>query len=310
MSNILIIKHGSLGDLIQANGAIQDIKKSNSKSHVVLLTSPHYFDFMSKCPYVDEVLIDKRFPRWNLLYLYKLKIKLNTYNFTQVFDLQNSSRTKFYSQYLLSLPKWSSTETTLEPGQVKADFDEEPVLKRMKTQLQKSGIKTENVNKPNLNWALTDTRNITKNYFDKKYILIFPFCSVKLIIKKWPYYSILISQLKAKYNSRYEIAIAPGPGEIKESKFLNTHIILDQGKALRLDQLVSLINDASYVVSNDSGPAHICTHMNKPGLVLFGRHTSAYKVSIGSEKFKPISVKELSLLKAETVMEEVKKVLN
>ena len=27
MSNILIIKHGSLGDLIQANGAIKDIKK-------------------------------------------------------------------------------------------------------------------------------------------------------------------------------------------------------------------------------------------------------------------------------------------
>ena len=26
MSNILIIKHGSLGDLVQANGAIKDIK--------------------------------------------------------------------------------------------------------------------------------------------------------------------------------------------------------------------------------------------------------------------------------------------
>ena len=39
MSNILIIKHGSLGDLIQANGAIEDIKKSNKKSNVALLTS-------------------------------------------------------------------------------------------------------------------------------------------------------------------------------------------------------------------------------------------------------------------------------
>ena len=39
MWNILIIKHGSLGDLIQANGAIEDIKKSNSKSKIILLTS-------------------------------------------------------------------------------------------------------------------------------------------------------------------------------------------------------------------------------------------------------------------------------
>ena len=35
MSNILIIKLGSLGDLIQANGAIEDIKKSNPRAMVV-----------------------------------------------------------------------------------------------------------------------------------------------------------------------------------------------------------------------------------------------------------------------------------
>ena len=49
MSNILIIKLGSLGDLIQANGAIEDIKKSNSGSKVVLLTSNHYFKLMIGC---------------------------------------------------------------------------------------------------------------------------------------------------------------------------------------------------------------------------------------------------------------------
>ena len=310
MSNILIIKHGSLGDLIQANGAIEDIKKSNSKSHVVLLTSSHYFDLMSKCPYVNEVLIDRRLPRWNLFYLYKLKKNLISYNFTHVFDLQNSSRTKFYSKYLLNLPKWSSTETTLEPGQLKSDFDEEPVLKRMEIQLKKSGIKTKYVKKSNLNWAVSNIRYITKDYFTKKYILIFPFCSLKLASKKWPYYSILISQLKVKFKTKYDVIVAPGPGEIEESKLLNTHVILDQGKVLRLNQLISLIKDASFVIANDTGPAHICAHMNIPGLVLFGSHTSAHKVSIESEKFKPISVKNLSSLKTETVMEEIKKVLD
>ena len=50
--------------------------------------------------------------------------------------------------------------------------------------------------------------------------------------------------------------------------------------------------------------------MDKPGLVLFGRHTSAHKVSIESEKFKPITVNDLNLLQVETVMEEIKKVLD
>jgi ADP-heptose:LPS heptosyltransferase len=310
MLNILIIKHGSLGDLVQANGAMEDIKNSNLKSHVVLLTSPHYFDLMNKCPYVDEVLVDKRLPRWNLFYLYNLKKILRSYNFTYVFDLQNSNRTKFYSKYILNKSKWSSTITTLDLGQKKSNFDENPVLERMETQLKKSGIKTVNVKKSNLNWAIVNIRNITKNYFNGKYILIFPFCSVKLNDKKWPYYSILISQLKTKYNRKYEVVIAPGPNEIKEAKLFNAHILLDEGKSLKINQLISLIKDASFIISNDTGPAHICSHMDRPGLVLFGSHTTAHKVSIESQKFKAISVKDLNLLKAEVVVDEIKKVLN
>jgi len=310
MSNILIIKHGSLGDLIQANGAIEDIKKSNNKSNIILLTSHQYLDLMKRCPYVDEVIVDKRLPRWNLLYLFRLKQILSSYNFTHVFDLQNSSRTKFYSKYILNLTKWSSAETTLELGQLKSDFDKEPVLERMAVQLQKSGIKTENVKKSNLNWAISNIRHITKNFITKKYILIFPFCSTKLVAKKWPFYLILISQLKAKYGNKYDIVVAPGPNEIEESKLFNAQVILDRGKSLKINELISLIKDASFIVANDTGPAHICSHMNKAGLVLFGSHTSAHKVSIESEKFKPISVQDLNLLKTETVMEEIKKVLN
>jgi len=310
MSNILIIKHGSLGDLIQANGAIEDIKKSNKKSNLVLLTSKQYVALMIKCPYIDKVIVDKRLPRWNLFYLYKLKKKLNFYNFRRVFDLQNSSRTKFYSKYIINEAEWSSTETALEPGQLKSDFDKEPVLKRMEAQLKKSGIKTANVKKSNLNWAVGNIRHITKEYISKKYILIFPFCSPKLIEKRWPFYSILISQLKAKYSNKYDIVIAPGPNEIEASKSLNAQVILNNGQSLKIDELISLIKDASFIVSNDTGPAHIASHMNKSGLVLFGGHTSAHRVSIDSEKFKSISVKDLSLLKAETVMVEIKKKLN
>ena len=96
MSNILIIKHGSLGDLIQANGAIKDIKNFYKNRKVFLLTAQPYAIFMSECPYLDGVIIDKRLPRWNLFYLKNLKNNLAKYNFTKIYELQNSSRTKFY----------------------------------------------------------------------------------------------------------------------------------------------------------------------------------------------------------------------
>ena len=119
MSNILIIKHGSLGDLIQANGAIKDIKNFYKNRKVFLLTAEPYSIFMSECPYLDGVIIDKRLPRWNLFYLKKLKDKLLRYDISKVFDLQNSNRTKFYRKFIIKNTEWSSTETSLEKGQKK-----------------------------------------------------------------------------------------------------------------------------------------------------------------------------------------------
>ena len=39
MSNILIIKHGSLGDISQASGAIQDISENHKNDQIHLLTT-------------------------------------------------------------------------------------------------------------------------------------------------------------------------------------------------------------------------------------------------------------------------------
>ena len=74
--------------------------------------------------------------------------------------------------------------------------------------------------------------------------------------------------------------------------------------------LISLIDDAQFVVANDTGPAHIASHLNKKGLVLFGRHTSAKKVSIENSNFKALSVKNLTDLDVETVMREMTSKLN
>ena len=119
MSNILIIKHGSLGDLIQANGAMKDIKESFPNDKVLLLTTPPFVNLMSNCPYLNGVLIDKRLPRWNIFYLFKLKKMFSRFNFKKVFDLQNSSRTNFYRSIFFKGVDWSNTETSLEYGKKK-----------------------------------------------------------------------------------------------------------------------------------------------------------------------------------------------
>ncbi len=310
MSNILIIKHGSLGDLIQANGAIKDIKKFYSNRKVFLLTAQPYSIFMSECPYLDGVLIDKRLPRWNLFYLNSLKKTLAKYDFSKVFDLQNSKRTNFYKRFLIKYAEWSSTETALEPGQKKSDFDKDPVLDRMEIQLKKSGIDTEFTKNIDLSWATENVSHLVKYYTNREYILLFPFCSPKLVKKKWPYYQELIQRLKQEFKNKYSILLAPGPSEVEEANQLNAKVILENNQSVNIKTLVSLINGAKFIIANDTGPAHIASHLDKKGLVLFGSHTSAKRVSIENFNFKAISVKDLKDLKVETVVGEVKSKLN
>ena len=306
MSNILIIKHGSLGDLIQANGAIKDIKKFYPNRKVFLLTTQPYSIFMSECPYLDGVIIDKRLPRWNLFYLNNLKKTLSKYNFSKVFDLQNSNRTKFYKRFIIKNVEWSSTETTLELGQRKSDFDKDPVLDRLEIQLKKSGIETEFTKNIDLNWAVENTSHLVKKYTNREYILLFPFCSPKLKNKKWPYYKELIQKLKQEFKNKYSILLAPGPNEIEEANELNAKVVLENNEHVTLKTLVSLINSAKLIIANDTGPAHIASHLDKKGLVLFGSHTSAKKVSIENFNFKAISVKNLNDLDVNTVLKETK----
>ena len=311
MSNILIIKHGSLGDIIQANGAIKDIKKNFSDQKVMLLTTPPYADFMSSCPYIDGVLIDKRLPRWNLFYLAKLKKMIERFSFTKVFDLQNSSRTKFYKKLLFNKDVfWSDSDSFISREQT-LEEKKLPVLDRMQLQLSRSGISETHFTKaPDITWLIKNIKNIVNQNFEGEYILLFPFCSPKLKRKKWPYYQDLISLLKREYGPKYNIAIAPGPTEIEEAKEFKVHTILNNGIPLNISELVSLIKNASYIVSNDTGPAHICAHLNKKGLVLFGSHTTPEKVSIETENFKSIKIKNLKNLNVADVFEKVKESLN
>jgi ADP-heptose:LPS heptosyltransferase len=313
MSNILVIKHGSLGDIAQACGAIQDISENHKDDQIHLLTTKPYFDLFKKNPHISNVILDKRLPRFNLIYLYSLMRNIKKYKFTKVYDLQNSSRTAFYKRILFpnaSKDIWSSTETTLPEGTTKEDFDKDSVLSRFDHQLKSSGINTSHTLSPDFSWSPSDITQI-KNYHQlEKYIVLFPFCSPHLTSKKWPYFNDLISMINEKLENKFKVVIAPGPGEIKDASTINALCVLDNGKALDISQLAALIKDSSFVVANDTGPAHMTAHLGSKGIALFGSHTTPFKVSIERENFKAIQAPELSKLSSEKVFERLSEIIS
>ncbi len=308
MSNILIIKHGSLGDIAQASGAIQDICENHLNDNIFLLTTNPYLNLFEKNNSLKEIILDKRLSRFNLIYLYSLMKKIKKNKFTKVYDLQNSSRTSFYKKILFpnaNLNTWCSSETTLPNDKTKEEFDKNPVLERFNHQLKSSGIETKHTMSPDFSWSCVDIEKIMNEYKLSNYILLFPFCSPHLTLKKWPYFNNLINLIKAKYKDQFKIITAPGPNEINEADQYDAIKILDKGKAVSISQLSSLIKKSSFVVANDTGPAHMAAHLNVKGLTLFGSHTTAKKVSIERDNFKAIQVSDLNKLSAEKVFEKI-----
>ena len=305
MSNILIIKHGSLGDIAQISGVLQDIRQTHKEDKIFILTTHLYIELLGRCPFVDFVLLDKRLPRWNIFYLLKLRTLIHKTKFKKVYDLQNSSRTSFYRRFLFDIKNWSSTQTTLKKGDTKDNFDTNSVLARFQHQLEESGVISENTLKPNFSWACENVDNIVSKYFSGNFILLFPFCSPNLPHKKWPYFQELIQIIKSKHNN-LEVVIAPGPNEIEESKKFNATVVLNQSQALNMMELSGLIKKSKFVIANDTGPAHISAHLGKSGVALFGSHTSPKKVSIETENFKTLISKKLENLSAEKVYFAIK----
>ena len=301
MSNILIIKHGSLGDIVQISGALQDIRNQFKDSKIFILTTFKFKNLFEKCPFIDEVIVDKRLPRWNFFYLLKLIKNIRSFNFEICFDLQNSSRTNFYRKNF-KIKNWSSSLTVLQKGETKKQFDQEGVIERFKVQLDRSNINdTSHVLKPDFSWAIEESFEIK----EQKYIFLAPFSSPKLKHKVWPYFKELIQLLKNEL-PQYELITAPGPSEIGQCKNIGLKMILNNDKPTSIGQLAKVIKQSSFVIANDTGPAHIAAHLGCKGVALFGHHTSAKKVSIETEKFKVIESNSLNEITPEQVLKFVK----
>jgi ADP-heptose:LPS heptosyltransferase len=303
MKNILVIKHGSLGDIVQISGVLKDLKNSFIDYKISLLTTPLYQELMSKCPYIDDIILDDRKIKWNPLVFLRLRKKLNKLNFSYVFDFQNSNRTEIYRKYISKNSIWSSSRTILKETEKKSEFDKLAILERFKIQLERSNVNPTYTMQPDFSWAI-DNNFWPKEIIPKKYITLLPFCSKHLPHKKWPFYNELISLIR-KENKNIEIVIVPGPGEVVEANKFDAQVILDGNQPTNFFQLAKILSESLFVVSNDTGPAHIAAHLGCSGLALFGSHTSSRKVSIKTNYFDVIESKDLNDISVNQVFNKI-----
>ena len=289
--SILIIKHGAFGDIIQSDGIFKSIKRRHPNTNLILLTSSLYKKLMKESPYFNNIIEDNRLPLWHLRGYFALLKKLHSYNFSHVYDLQNSQRTSMYKFLLLKNVIWITTKRNDHPISG---------LQGLIDMLKSDGMQSKEILEPDLSWMINDVSHLLKKYkISKNYIVLIPGSSKKHPEKRWPFYN----DIAVEFISRgYDVINILGPDEFDIRRSLKGHIL----DSLEWKDLAGVIYKSSFVIGNDSGPSHIASCLKKPGIALFGPSTSAEKSELARGPFNILESSDLNTLSSKDLFKKIK----
>lgn len=288
---VLVIKHGAFGDLVQADGALRDIRAAYPRADVVLLTSPAYVRLMERCPHVDRLLLDARAPLWRLGQNLRLARSLRRERFDRVFDLQKSGRTRHYQRFVLRGLPWCGRLPGPKAPSMLAGFA---------PQLQAVGITVRHCLAPDVTWMADDVSILlSEHQLQPGYIVLIPGCSARHPHKRWPHYEELARRLLQR---GHRVVTAPGPDELALARSVPGDCLLGTKGFLDWFQLAGVLRHAGFVIGNDTGPSHLAACLGRPGIALFGPHTSSERAGIRRAEFDALDVPDLSELSVDRVL--------
>ena len=271
-NNILIIKHGALGDLIQITSSLKSIRQKYPDSKITLLTDIKFKFFSDRIIFVDEIIYENRPSFFRIDKWLTIILKIIKRRFNIVFDLQNSDRTSVYYFFIkLFNPKtvWSGNRRGGKFKYHPKNFESIPIKDRIKNQLVLMDI--EIYDKPDISWMMK--KNII-NLPDNDFVILLPGSSPEHKHKRWPAekFAELANYLKEKKIDSIILGQSHSEGEeLKKIKLLAPKIIdfSDQD----LDCLATTASKAIGAIGNDTGPTFVAAAAGCPITWLLSNHT-------------------------------------
>lgn len=269
---ILIIKHGALGDIIQALDAFASVRQGNVNAHIAIMTTPAFVNLMRAMPWFDEVIND---PRAGILQLESnlfIRRQIRR-DWTYVIDMQCSRRTNRYHQfYCRKGTSWIGTAQNCSDPL--PDFTGVNNRDRMIFSAKcANGIETH----ADLSWLLENGQDDAVNSLripTKKFAVFVSGCSPHRPEKRWSaaHYATVG---KFFFSLGYDVILV---GTLADENTVNE--IMDHlpsasnlcGKT-SIQQLTTLFAKSEFVLGNDTGPIFLAAKTGTKTLVLMGSAT-------------------------------------
>ena len=284
LPRVLIIKHGSIGDIFMSLDSVKAIQKKYSD--ITLLSTNSGHRIFDDSGFNFKKIIDNRRGFFNTC---KILSKIISQKFDIVIDLQNSKRTSLYLLILKFLSNSITNGTSffaLKRYQ-KISINEH-VKEGLKNQLSILDIQVDEV-------VYDHQRNI------KQQVIIVPGSSKEGFHKRWDInnFNSLMNYLSNKNISSYVIG---GVDEtdlsklISENEFIHNLINKSPWKVVKSIALESIV-----AISNDTSAMHYISSLNVPIIALMKNNSYALRNAPTSKKSTVIVKKNINDISVEEV---------
>ena len=264
--NILVIKHGALGDIFMSIPAMAAIREKHPDANIVLLTTAQYSQLLAHAPFFDEVWVDSKPKLWHFKETRALKKRLKSKSFSFIFDLQNSQRSSSYF-WLMGKPKhWSGVAKGCSHNSDSEDRKTKHAVVRHVEQLKICDITFDY--KHDLSWLTSDLEDLPE--IEQPYALIIAGGAPHRPEKRWS---------KEKYAALCRRLIAEGinpvligtGAERQEIAYISSNAegCYNLCGKTGLFDLVEIARNARFAVGNDTGPMHMIAATGCRSVVLF-----------------------------------------
>ncbi len=302
IKKILVIKHGSLGDIVFALEAMFSIRNHFKKSHIFLLTENKFQKFFENSNYFDEIILDNRVGLFNSLKVINILIKKK---FDLVIDLQNSKRSNSYNFFLKYFSK-----SLISSNRSNANF--KYTIKPKGKESPKTGLNNQ-INLIGVKSIVDDYKwlntNTGINDFEKL-VLIIPSTSISGKYKQWPEKNFIELCIRLE-NSGMQICIVGTKDDKKITKKIsdNCNNVIDLTEKSPPAIIFSIAKNCKLVVTNDTGPGHIAA-LSRNKILWLAVNNLTSKINIENNKFNiKILSDKIEDISVEEVFNKIKEIL-
>lgn len=293
---ILVIKHGALGDMVQGFDALASLRASFASAHICLLTSPAFVRLAGQTGWFDEIVADPRARPWNLPAFFSLK-RLFSRRWTMVIDLQCSARTaRYHRHFAKDRPglRWFG----IAPGcsDPMPDFTGVNNAERMLVAVRMAGAKSISADLSFL--AGQPLSAPLAAACPDRFSLLIAGCSLAKPSKRWPAdrFAELAKALIERQIQPILIgtdadqdALAAIAGQVPQ--------IVNWQSRTSLSDLLVLASRAQSIIGNDTGPTFLAARSGRPCIMVMGKDTdpaSSAPVGAGSRWIKKDQIADIT----------------